>query len=214
MIEILSVFGTRPEAIKMAPLLAELGRRDDVMSSRVCVTAQHREMLDQVLEVFGVTPDVDLDVMTENQSPSQVTGAVLKSLDGILADRPPDLVLVHGDTTTTMAASLAAFYHKIPVGHVEAGLRTGCRYHPFPEEMNRVLADSLASLHFAPTAAAAANLLASGVAGDSITVTGNTVIDALLDVTGRPYDSALGVPTDGRIILVTAHRRENHGLPL
>jgi UDP-N-acetylglucosamine 2-epimerase (non-hydrolysing) len=132
MIEVLSVFGTRPEAIKMAPLLAELGRRSDVMSSRVCVTAQHREMLDQVLEVFGITPDVDLDVMTKDQTPSRVTGAVLESLDGILAERPPDLVLVHGDTTTTMAASLAAFYHQIPVGHVEAGLRTGCRYCPFP----------------------------------------------------------------------------------
>ncbi len=214
MIEVLSVFGTRPEAIKMAPLLAELGRRSDVMSSRVCVTAQHREMLDQVLEVFGITPEIDLDVMTENQSPSRVTGAVLESLDGILAERPPDLVLVHGDTTTTMAASLAAFYHQIPVGHVEAGLRTGCRYYPFPEEMNRVVTDSVATFHFAPTRKAAANLLKSGVSKDSITVTGNTVIDALLDVAGRPHNDELGVRTDGRVILVTAHRRENHGLPL
>jgi len=214
MIQILSVFGTRPEAIKMAPLLAELGRRGDVMSSRVCVTAQHREMLDQVLEVFGITPEIDLDVMTENQSPSRVTGAVLESLDGILAERPPDLVLVHGDTTTTMAASLAAFYHQIPVGHVEAGLRTGCRYCPFPEEMNRVVTDSVATFHFAPTRKAAANLLKSGVSKESITVTGNTVIDALLDVAGRPHQDELGVPTDGRVILVTAHRRENHGEPL
>ena len=214
MIEVLSVFGTRPEAIKMAPLLAELGRRSDVMSSRVCVTAQHREMLDQVLEVFGITPDVDLDVMTKNQSPSRVTGAVLESLDGVLAERPPDLVLVHGDTTTTMAASVAAFYHQIPVGHVEAGLRTGCRYSPFPEEMNRVVTDSVATLHFAPTRKAAANLLKSGGSKDSITVTGNTVIDALLDVAGRPYHEELDVPTDGRVILVTAHRRENHGEPL
>ncbi len=214
MIEILSVFGTRPEAIKMAPLLAEFGRRSDVMTSRVCVTAQHREMLDQVLDVFGITPDVDLDVMTKNQTPSRVTGAVLESLDGILEERPPDLVLVHGDTTTTMAASLAAFYHQIPVGHVEAGLRTGCRYYPFPEEMNRIVTDAVATFHFAPTPAAAANLLMSGVSKGSITVTGNTVIDALLDVVGRPHHDKLGVPTDGRVILVTAHRRENHGEPL
>ena len=214
MIEILSVFGTRPEAIKMAPLLAELGRRGDVMSSRVCVTAQHREMLDQVLEVFGIVPDVDLDIMTDNQSPSRVTGAVLESMDGVLAERPPDLVLVHGDTTTTMAASLAAFYHKIPVGHVEAGLRTGCRYYPFPEEMNRVVTDAVATLHFAPTSNAAANLIASGVSEDSITVTGNTVIDALLDVAGRPYEGESGAPKGGRVVLVTAHRRENHGEPL
>ncbi|MFH1690667.1 MAG: UDP-N-acetylglucosamine 2-epimerase (non-hydrolyzing) [Candidatus Eisenbacteria bacterium] len=214
MIEILSVFGTRPEAIKMAPLLAELGRRSDVMSSRVCVTAQHREMLDQVLEVFGIVPDIDLDIMTDNQSPGRVTGAVLESLDGVLTERPPDLVLVHGDTTTTMAASLAAFYHKIPVGHVEAGLRTGCRYYPFPEEMNRVVTDAVATLHFAPTARAAENLLASGVSKKSITVTGNTVIDALLDVAGRSYDDESGAPTGGRVVLVTAHRRENHGAPL
>jgi len=214
MVEVLSVFGTRPEAIKMAPLLAELARRGDHISSRVCVTAQHREMLDQVLEVFGITPDVDLNIMTKDQSPSMVTGSVLADLDGVLAERPPDLVLVHGDTTTTMAASLAAFYHKIPVGHVEAGLRTGDRYYPFPEEMNRVVTDAVSTLHFAPTATAAENLLASGVTRDSITVTGNTVIDALLDVAGRPYDEPLGVPTDGRLILVTAHRRENHGEPL
>lgn len=214
MIEVLSVFGTRPEAIKMAPLLAELGRRGDVMSSRVCVTAQHREMLDQVLEVFGIVPDVDLDLMTDNQSPSRVTGAVLESLDGILGESPPDIVLVHGDTTTTMAASLAAFYHKIPVGHVEAGLRTGCRYYPFPEEMNRIVTDAVSSLHFAPTASAAANLRASGVSDDSITITGNTVIDALLDVAGRSYEDESGAPKGGRVVLVTAHRRENHGEPL
>jgi len=214
MVEILSVFGTRPEAIKMAPLLAALDRRREHVSSRVCVTAQHREMLDQVLEVFGIAPDVDLNIMTRDQSPSMVTGSVLESMDGVLSDRPPDLVLVHGDTTTTMAASLAAFYHKIPVGHVEAGLRTGCRYYPFPEEMNRVVTDAVATLHFAPTATAAANLEAAGVSADSITVTGNTVIDALLDVAGRQYDEPLPVPTDKRIVLVTAHRRENHGEPL
>lgn len=214
MVDILSVFGTRPEAIKMAPLLAELRRRGDVFASRVCVTAQHREMLDQVLDIFGIEPDYDLDVMTADQSPSLVTGAVLERLDEVLGERPPDLVLVHGDTTTTMAASLAAFYHKIPVGHVEAGLRTGCRYYPFPEEMNRVVTDAVASHHFAPTRGAAENLLASGVSPDSIIVTGNTVIDALLDVAGREYEDELGVPTDGRVVLVTAHRRENHGEPL
>ncbi len=214
MVRILSVFGTRPEAIKMAPLVAELARRAGVFESRICVTAQHREMLDQVLEVFDIVPDIDLDIMTRDQSPGMVTAAVLESFGGVLDEEPPDLVLVHGDTTTTMAASMAAFYHRIPVGHVEAGLRTGSMYNPFPEEMNRVVADAISTYHFAPTVTARENLLKAGASADSITVTGNTVIDALLDVAGREYESELGIPTDGRVILVTAHRRENHGEPL
>lgn len=215
--KVLSTFGTRPEAIKMAPVLAELSRFPGAVESRVCVTAQHREMLDQVLDVFGIVPDVDLDVMTSDQAPWQVVACVLDGLSRVLADESPDLVLVHGDTTTTMAASLAAFYRKIPVGHVEAGLRTHDPYYPFPEEMNRVVADDLASLHFAPTARARENLLREGVSETTVFVTGNTVIDALLDVAGRGGDGKglpVPVPRDARLVLVTAHRRENFGEPL
>jgi UDP-N-acetylglucosamine 2-epimerase len=220
MVKVLSTFGTRPEAIKMAPVLAELSRFPGAIESRVCVTAQHREMLDQVLRVFGIVPDTDLDVMTDDQAPWQVVSSVLGGLDRVLAAEAPDLVLVHGDTTTTMAASLAAFYRRIPVGHVEAGLRTHDRYYPFPEEMNRVVADDLASFHFAPTARARENLLREGVKAGSIFVTGNTVIDALLGVAGRPRAggganaAGTAVPPAGRLILVTAHRRENFGAPL
>lgn len=214
MIRVLSVFGTRPEAIKMAPVVAELSRRDGVFDSRVCVTAQHREMLDQVLEFFHITPDVDLNIMRENQSLGQITSGVLDGLDPILEEMAPDLVLVHGDTTTTMAASLASFYRKIPVGHVEAGLRTHDMYYPFPEEMNRVLADAVSTLHFAPTGTSRDNLLAAGVARDSVFVTGNTVIDALIAVADDPRLPASPVNGDGRLVLVTAHRRENFGAPL
>lgn len=221
--KVLSTFGTRPEAIKMAPVLAELARFPGVIESRVCVTAQHREMLDQVLDVFAITPDADLNVMTDDQAPWQVVACVLEGLSRVLAEEPPDLVLVHGDTTTTMAASLAAFYKRIPVGHVEAGLRTHDRYYPFPEEMNRVVADDLASLHFAPTARARENLLREGVSDETVFVTGNTVIDALLEVARRPVgeahrpeESAPPAPLapGARIVLVTAHRRENFGAPL
>ena len=211
----------------MAPVLANLSRFAGAIESRVCVTAQHREMLDQVLEVFGIVPDVDLDVMTDDQAPWQVVSSVLEGLDRVLADARPDLVLVHGDTTTTMAASLAAFYRRIPVGHVEAGLRTHDRYYPFPEEMNRLVADDLASLHFAPTQTARENLLREGVSARSVFVTGNTVIDALLSVVGREGragqtgapDARGGpglpdVPEGARLVLVTAHRRENFGAPL
>lgn len=214
MLRTLSVFGTRPEAIKMAPVVAELERRGGSVESRVCVTAQHREMLDQVLEVFGMEPDHDLGVMTEDQSPRGVTTAVLQGLDPILSDLEPDLVLVHGDTTTTMAASLAAFYRRVPVAHVEAGLRTHDRYSPFPEEMNRVVTDALSTYHFAPTRWARENLMREGVSPDSITVTGNTVIDALKDVAGRAGRLETPVPEGKRLVLVTAHRRENFGRPL
>jgi UDP-N-acetylglucosamine 2-epimerase (non-hydrolysing) len=214
MLRVVSVFGTRPEAIKMAPVVAELERRRGSIESRVCVTAQHREMLDQVLSVFGIDPDVDLDVMIDDQSLSEVTSSVMLGLGPVLHDLSPDLVLVHGDTTTTVAAALAAFYQKIPVGHVEAGLRTHDRYYPFPEEMNRVISDSLSTYHFAPTPRSRDNLLREGAKADSITVTGNTVIDALLDVAGREGSPKTELPEDGRLVLVTAHRRENFGRPL
>ncbi len=214
MFRILTVFGTRPEAIKMAPVVAELSQHGSLVESRVCVTAQHREMLDQVLAVFGIEPDYDLDVMTEDQTPGDVTAAVVTGIDRVLADFSPDLVLVHGDTTTTMSAALAAFYRKVPVGHVEAGLRTHDRYFPFPEEMNRVLTDALSTLHFAPTLRSKENLLREGVSPDSISVTGNTVIDALTDVAGRAGLPETELPEGKRLVLVTAHRRENFGRPL
>ncbi len=211
---VLAIFGTRPEAIKMAPVISELKRHDDALESMVCITAQHREMLDQVLEFFGIVPDADLNIMRRNQELWQIVAGVLEGLETVLADLAPDLVLVHGDTTTTMAAALASFHHKIPVGHVEAGLRTHDRYYPFPEEMNRVLADSLSSYHFAPTTESKRNLLKSGVSKKSIFVTGNTVIDALLSVADDSRLPALPVPDGGRMVLVTAHRRENFGVPL
>jgi UDP-N-acetylglucosamine 2-epimerase (non-hydrolysing) len=214
MLTILSAFGTRPEAIKMAPVVAELGRRRGVVDSRVCVTAQHREMLDQVLPVFGIVPDYDLDVMTDDQSPSGVAASVLERLDPVLEEVGPDLVLVHGDTTTTMAAAIAAHYRAIPIGHVEAGLRTHDRYCPFPEEMNRVVADAIATYHFAPTAGARDNLIREGVAADAIFVTGNTVIDALLSVAARGGPPSTPIPARTRLVLVTAHRRENFGARL
>lgn len=210
----MSVFGTRPEAIKMAPVVAALSAGDAGVESRVCVTAQHREMLDQVLDVFGIEPDYDLDVMTDDQSPGDVTATILGNVGAVLADFAPDLVLVHGDTTTTMTAALAAFYRKLPVGHVEAGLRTHDRYFPFPEEMNRVLTDALCTYHFAPTQLSKKNLLREGVSPESITVTGNTVIDALRDVAGRAGLPETALPEGGRLLLVTAHRRENFGEPL
>lgn len=217
-LKVLSVFGTRPEAIKMAPVVKELERRPAQFVSRVCVTAQHREMLDQVLRLFDIRPDHDLDIMQDDQSLSQVTAAVFSRLDPVIAAERPDWVLVQGDTTTVMAAALVAFYHRVKVGHVEAGLRTGDKHRPFPEEINRRVAGAVADLHFAPTETARQNLLREGVAPDRIQVTGNPVIDALRLVAERPYDPADGplrdIPWDRRLILVTAHRRENFGRPL
>ena len=216
---VLSIFGTRPEAIKMAPVLHALTAAG--AHSQVCVTAQHRGMLDQVLELFAITPDIDLDLMQPNQTLEGLTAAVIEGISKVLIDLKPDMVLVHGDTTTTFAAALAAFYQKIPVGHVEAGLRTGDIYAPFPEEVNRRLTDSLTSLHFAPTDGARDNLLAEGHPAERIFVTGNTVIDALLMTTGKiaedaqlaaRLDNETPYPaTDRRMILVTGHRRENFG---
>ena len=218
--KILTVFGTRPEAIKMAPIVRELERHPAEFDSVVCVTGQHRELLDQVLELFDIRPDHDLSVMKASQSLTDVTCSVLRGLGEVFALEKPDLVLVHGDTTTTMAASLAAFYLKIAVGHVEAGLRTDDIYSPFPEEVNRRITSTLANLHFTPTERARQNLLREGVSSDSILTTGNTVIDALfatverLEETGTTaaVSEALPFLDDGdesRLLLVTAHRREN-----
>ena len=217
--KILTVFGTRPEAIKMAPLITELRRRPDIFQCRVAVTAQHRQMLDQVLDLFGITPDYDLNIMQPGQSLFDITGRALAGLQQVLADERPDLVLVHGDTTTTFVGALAAFYLQLPLGHVEAGLRTGNKYSPFPEEINRHLTGVLADIHFAPTPAARDNLLREGVAAENIFVTGNTVIDALLTTVRPGYvftDPVLKSIdyTRRRVLLVTTHRRENLGAPM
>ena len=221
MIRVLSVFGTRPEAIKMAPVLRELGRRSAEFSSRVCVTGQHREMLDQVLELFDIHPDHDLKVMVEDQTPARVASAVLAGLEPILEREKPDWVLVQGDTSTVAAAALAAYYNRCRVGHVEAGLRTHDKWQPFPEEINRRVAGVIADLHFAPTETARQSLVREGVPDAQIVVTGNPVVDALRWVAALPFDvSTLGIPGlngdrgGARVVLVTAHRRENLGRPL
>jgi UDP-N-acetylglucosamine 2-epimerase (non-hydrolysing) len=215
--KVLSIFGTRPEAIKMATVVKELNKHADQLTSVVCVTAQHRQMLDQVLALFDLRPDYDLNIMQENQSLAEVTANALTKLDAVLRQEQPDWVLVQGDTTTAMVGALAAFYHRVKVGHVEAGLRTWNKFHPFPEEINRKIADAVCDLHFAPTEMARENLLREAVSESSIIVTGNTVIDALLDVAARDYDWNDGpltaVPRNRRLILVTAHRRESFGEP-
>lgn len=218
-LKVLSIFGTRPEAIKLAPVIQALRAQPKEFTSRVCVTGQHRELLDQVLRLFDIRPDHDLAVMQPDQSLFASTARILTALEPVLAAEQPDWVVVQGDTTTAFAASLAAFYARVPVAHVEAGLRSRDLAQPFPEEANRRLADALTTLFFAPTEGARQNLLAEGVPDSRIRVTGNTVIDALLDVAARPYDFSRGplasLPLDGRrIILVTAHRRENYSLPL
>ncbi len=217
-IKVMSVFGTRPEAVKMAPLVKELEKNVDI-ENVVCVTAQHREMLDQVLELFDIKPDYDLDIMKQRQTLTGVTTKVLEGLDEVLEESKPDIVLVHGDTTTSFAAALAAFYKQIKVGHVEAGLRTYNKYEPFPEEMNRKLTGSLADLHFSPTALAKENLLKEAVDENSIFVTGNTVIDALATTVEEEYTFTVDELNDidyanKRVITMTAHRRENWGEPL
>src|SRR5574344_753408 len=215
----MTVFGTRPEAIKMCPLVMELRRHNVYIEPMVAVTAQHREMLDQVLHLFKIKPDYDLNIMTSGQTLHDVTVKALLGLRDVFAEAKPDLVLVHGDTTTTFAGSLAAYYAQIPVGHVEAGLRTGNKYSPFPEEMNRKLTGSLADLHFAPTSTAEQNLLEERVPAEKIFVTGNTVIDALHKTVqdNFRFDNDLLQNIDyknKRIILVTTHRRENLGEPM
>lgn len=216
---VLVVFGTRPEAIKMAPVIQALRSSPDLFRVTVAVTAQHREMLDQVLSLFDVIPDYDLDIMQEGQTLFEVTTRSLVGLERVLKEIRPDIVLVQGDTTTTFVAALGAFYFQIPVGHVEAGLRTGDRYAPFPEEINRHLTGVLAEIHFAPTARARAALLREGVDPESVYVTGNTVIDALHQVVRADYAFrepavAEAVKSGHRLILVTTHRRENWGEPL
>ena len=213
-IKVMTVFGTRPEAIKMAPLIHALEQAPD-LESVVCVTAQHREMLDQVMEIFRLKADYDLNIMQPRQTLATITTKSLVGLDTVLDEAKPDLVLVHGDTSTTFAGALAAFYHQIPVGHVEAGLRTFDKYSPFPEEMNRKLTGQIASLHFAPTERNRRNLAAEGIT-DGVLVCGNTVVDAIHTTVRPDYvfrDPTLqGLDYDGRrVILVTAHRRENYG---
>lgn len=211
-IKVLSVFGTRPEAIKMAPLVKELERREEQFESIVTVTAQHREMLDQVLQIFKITPDYDLNIMKAKQTLAEITTAALNGLDTVMKEVKPDIVLVHGDTSTTFAASLAAYYNQVAVGHVEAGLRTWDKYSPFPEELNRQLTGVIADLHFAPTEKARQNLLNENKCEDTIFVTGNTAIDALQTTVDENYSHPLIEKVkEKRIILVTAHRRENLG---
>ncbi|HWR30886.1 MAG TPA: UDP-N-acetylglucosamine 2-epimerase (non-hydrolyzing) [Negativicutes bacterium] len=218
-LKVMTIFGTRPEAIKMAPVVLELQKHPDKIQTVVAVTAQHREMLDQVLHLFKIKPDYDLDIMSQGQTLYDITSRALVGLREVLATEKPDLVLVHGDTTTTFVGALAAFYHQIPVGHVEAGLRTHNKYSPYPEEMNRKLAGVLTDLHFAPTSTARQNLLQENVPADSVFVTGNTVIDALLSTVDPSYQftdellSSISFQTR-RVILVTTHRRENLGEPM
>lgn len=217
-IKVMTVFGTRPEAIKMAPLVKELKKREEI-ESKVCVTAQHRQMLDQVLNLFNIVPDYDLNVMQNMQTLSGITTKVLLGLEGVFKEAKPDIVLVHGDTTTTFAGSLAAFYNKIKIGHVEAGLRTYNKYFPYPEEMNRRLTGALADLHFAPTLNSKQNLLNEGIKEENIFVTGNTVIDAMEYTVEKNYvfnTEELNHINfkEKKVIMVTAHRRENWGEPL
>lgn len=217
-IRVMSVFGTRPEAIKMAPLVKALEANDEI-ENIVCVTAQHREMLDQVLEIFDIVPDYDLNIMKDRQTLTGITTRVLEGMESVLEEAKPDIVLVHGDTSTTFVTALAAFYKQIPVGHVEAGLRTYNIYEPFPEEMNRKLAGAIATLHFAPTPQSKHNLLKEAIDEKVIYVTGNTVIDALKTTIEKDYhftvDLLNHIPyTEKRVITMTAHRRENQGEPL
>ena len=217
--KILFIFGTRPEAIKMAPIIKKFSTHTQVFNPLVVVTGQHRQMLDQVLVLFRISPDYDLNIMCHDQTLAQVTAKALQGMDRIIRQERPDMILVQGDTTSTFIGALAGFYHHIPVAHVEAGLRTHDKTQPFPEEMNRILTSHLADLHFAPTEGARNNLLGEGIPSERIWVTGNTVIDALLTVVKNPYQFTGGLnhvfeDTEKQIVLVTAHRRENHGRPL
>ena len=213
--KIITIFGTRPEAIKMAPLVKELEKREEI-DSKVCVTAQHREMLDQVLNLFDITPDFDLNIMKTKQTLTGITNKVLEGLEEVFMKEKPDMILVHGDTTTTFAGALAAFYQQVKVGHVEAGLRTFNKYFPFPEEMNRKLTGSLADLHFAPTKGSKKNLLREGISDSDIYITGNTVIDAMKHTVEENYifenDELNHIDFENKkVIMITAHRRENWG---
>ena len=217
-IKVMTIFGTRPEAIKMAPLVKELEKRDEI-ESIVCVTAQHRQMLDQVLEIFDIKPDYDLNIMKDRQTLVGITARAIEGLDGVMKEAKPDIVLVHGDTSTTFCGSLAAFYNQIKIGHVEAGLRTYDKYSPFPEEMNRKLTGAMTDMHFSPTIRNKENLLRENVKEEDIYITGNTVIDALNTTVKDNYefkDEVLkDMPWDTKkVVVMTAHRRENLGEPL
>lgn len=214
-IKVMSIFGTRPEAIKMAPLVKELEKREEI-DSIVCVTAQHREMLDQVLETFKIKPDYDLNIMKQGQTLADITTRALNGLQEVIKEATPDIVLVHGDTTTTFAGGLAAFYNQVAIGHVEAGLRTNDKYSPFPEEMNRQMVDCMADMYFAPTELSANNLKKEGKNENKIYVTGNTAIDAMSTTVDIDYnhDELNWINENERMILLTAHRRENLGEPM
>jgi UDP-N-acetylglucosamine 2-epimerase len=216
-LKVLSIFGTRPEAVKMAPVIQRLAAAEQI-ESQVCVTAQHRQMLDQILQLFDITPDFDLDLMRPDQSLPSLAAAVFSELSPVIEQARPDWVLVQGDTTTVMAASILTYFHRCRLGHIEAGLRTGDKWQPFPEEINRRLASVVTDLHFAPTRLAAENLRREGIPEARIKITGNTVIDALQQTARRPYQfesgPLTGIPEGRRVILVTAHRRENFGEPL
>lgn len=216
--KILLIFGTRPEAIKMAPIIEAMRQQPECFDVRICVTAQHREMLDHVLALFNIQPDYDLDLMSQEQALSSLTARIFDALDTVICKENPDWLLVQGDTTTTMVASLVAYYHHIKVGHIEAGLRTHDKFQPFPEEINRRIVSTVADLHFAPTELAQVNLIHEGIDKRNILVTGNTIIDALLQAVQVKYDFANGplakIPFDKRILLVTVHRRENFGEPI
>ena len=215
MIKVMSIFGTRPEAIKMAPLVKELERRKEIKSI-ICVTAQHREMLDQVLETFDIKPDYDLNIMKQGQTLSDITSRVLHGLEDVIKEEKPNIVLVHGDTTTTFAGALAAFYNQVDIGHVEAGLRTNNKYSPYPEEMNRQMVDCMTDMYFAPTNLSKQNLLDENIDESKIYVTGNTAIDAMATTVKEDYThkELEWVKENERLILVTAHRRENLGDPM
>lgn len=214
-LKVMTVFGTRPEAIKMAPVVLELKKHQEEIETIVVVTAQHRDMLDQVLQCFKIRPDYDLNMMKERQTLEEITTRGIGELSALMKELQPDIVLVHGDTTTTFIASLAAFYNKIQIGHVEAGLRTGNKYSPYPEEMNRQLTGVLADLHFAPTNQAAENLILENKKSDSIHITGNTAIDALKTTVRKDYEHPILSGLNGdRMLLMTAHRRENIGKPM
>ena len=215
MIKVMSVFGTRPEAIKMAPLVKELEKRKETKSI-VCVTAQHRQMLDQVLETFDIKPDYDLNIMKQGQTLADITTRALIGLEDVIKKEMPDIVLVHGDTTTTFAGALAAFYNQVSIGHVEAGLRTNNKYSPYPEEMNRQMVDRMTDMYFAPTNLSKDNLLKENVSEEKIYITGNTAIDAMKTTVRKDYSNKEldWVKEDERLILVTAHRRENLGDPM
>ena len=214
MIKVMSIFGTRPEAIKMAPLVKELENREEIKSI-VCVTAQHREMLDQVLDTFNIKPDYDLNIMKQGQTLGDITSRVLGGIDGVIKEVKPDIILVHGDTTTTFAGALAAFYNQVAIGHVEAGLRTYDKYSPYPEEMNRQMVDCMTDMYFAPTNLSKANLLKENIPESKIYVTGNTAIDAMkTTVKDDYYHEIFDWVGDNRMILLTAHRRENLGEPM